>query len=189
MTPRHAVLLLALACAGPAAGQQYATDRGVVLLAGTGNVSHFHDRSSGGSSTTIRLNPRVGYFVIPGLALTANLQVASSSYDNGSTRAWGAGPGATYYFRHRRVVLNPYLAVRTLYYRETTHLDGVPDLATEQFSWAGAAGVSLFVARNAALLGELYYQHFHLTVAAQGNSVSASAEEYGLQVGVAVFVF
>ncbi len=189
MSPRLAGLLFAVLSAGPAAAQQYATDRGVVLVAGTANVSHFHDRRSGGSSTTVSLNPRVGYFVIPGLALSANLQVASTSSDGASTHAWGVGPGATWYFRHRRVVLNPYLAVRTLYYRETTHLDGLPDLTTEQFSWAGAAGLSLFVARNAALLGELYYQHFHLAARVQGADVSASAEEYGVQFGVAVFVF
>jgi Outer membrane protein beta-barrel domain len=188
MSLRPLCLLLALAPSLVEA-QHYPTDKGGVLVAGTANLSHFRDKGSNASSTSLTLNPRVGYFVVPGLAVTANLQLIFASSENASTHAYGIGPGVTYYFRHKTVVLNPYLSVRTLYYRETSHLDGFPDRTAEQFAWAGAGGVSLFVARNVALIGELYYQHFHVTVRVQDASASSSAEEYGVQFGVSAFVF
>jgi len=189
MTPRSICLILALLSPGLGEAQQHPTDKGSVLVGGTANLSHFRDKGNDASSTSLTLNPRVGYFVVPGLALTANLQLIFASSEDASTHAYGVGPGVTYYFRHRSVLLNPYLAVRTLYYRETSHLDGFPDRTSEQFAWSGAGGVSLFVARNVAILGELYYQHFHVTASVQDASSSNSAEEYGFQFGISAFVF
>jgi hypothetical protein len=189
MLPRYLCLLLVVAGPSSSEAQEYATDKGAVLVGGTANFSHFRNLGNDASATSLSLNPRLGYFVVPGLAVTANLQLTFASAEDASTHAYALGPGVTYYFRHRRVVLNPYISVRTVYYRETSHLDGFPDRTAEEFNWAGAGGLSVFVARNVALLGELYYQHFHVTLRSEDQSASNNAEEYGLQFGVSAFVF
>jgi outer membrane protein with beta-barrel domain len=173
----------------PSQAQHYATDRGVWLVGGTARITNFRDIGNDASTFVLDLSPRLGYFVVPGLAMTANLEYGRFSYDAGVTSTYGLGPGMTYYFRHRQTVLNPFLSARTLYVHERVNPDGASDFTSDSFTWLVAAGAALFLARNVALTGEIFYNHAHFSDEFSGTTQSNNAEEYGTQFGVSVHVF
>ena len=181
---------LALLCVAlPCQAQHYATDRGVWLLGGTARISNARDIGNDANTFVIDLNPKLGYFLTPGLALTANLEYAHFSSDAGSSSVYGVGPGLTYYIRHRQTMLNPFLSARTLYTHQRFHPDGGPMSTENSFTWLVSGGAAVFLARNVAITGELFYSHDHFSTDVSGTAQSNSAEEYGTQFGVAVYVF
>ena len=189
-TPR--ALLLAAGLTLPPlslSAQAYATDKGVIVLGGSAEISRFRDIGNDAHTTLIDLNPKVGYFVLPGLLLAANLQYGHISAEDGSSSFYGVGPSLTYYLRHRATAINPYLAARTLYQHQGFHPDDFPDAESDSFSWLGSVGVAVFVARNVALTGEVFYTHTHVTVDVGAGDQSNSAETFGTQFGIAVHAF
>lgn len=82
-----------LGASASAAAQSHATDRGVWLL--DGNASLVHNSTSGSSSgsTGLRISGAAGYFLIPGVAVSANLQFAHSTSSGSSSTLYGVGPG------------------------------------------------------------------------------------------------
>jgi hypothetical protein len=182
-------LLVAFGLATPCVAQSYATAPGVFLVGGTARITHFRDIGNNASTFVMDLNPRIGYFVAPGLAFSANLQFAHYSEDLGSSSQYGVGPGLIYYFRHHRTRLNPYLSARTLYVRQTVHPDSGPSSTTETFSWLASLGGALFVARNVALTAEAFYSHDHVSTDLSGSPQANNAEEYGTQFGVSVYLY
>jgi hypothetical protein len=188
--PILTAILVALSLAPtPGRAQSYATDRGVVQISGTARITKFRDIGNDASTFVIDLNPRVGYFVLPGLLVAGNLEYAHFSQDNGSSSVYGVGPSLTYYLRHRTTKLNPYFSARTLYLHQTLDPDAGPSGSQNNFSWLGSVGVALFVARNVAIIGEAFYSHDHVTLDLGSGEQSNSSEEFGTQFGVAVHVF
>lgn len=166
-----------------ASAQSYATDRHVWQVGGTARFTSYHV-IDGGSSRTFSINPRLGLFVVPGLAVGANLFLGHSSNDNTSATQYGIGPGLTYYFRHRSATINPYINANTLFIHSS--FDGG---SANDFNWLVSAGLAIFLARNVAITGELFYTHAHTEAEFNGQTGSGSSEEYGSQFGVSVFVW
>jgi hypothetical protein len=173
----------------PCQAQNYATDRGVWLIGGTARITNFRDIGNDASTFVLDLNPRVGYFVVPGLALTANLEYGHFSQDDAAVSTYGIGPGVTYYFRHRGATLNPFLSGRTLYIHRHVDADNVTAATNDSFTWLVAGGAALFLARNVAVTGEVFYSHDHFSNDFGDFSQSNDSEEYGTQFGVSVHVF
>jgi hypothetical protein len=188
----HTGILLASVFLGwraPCQAQNYATDRGVWLLGGTARITGFRDIGNDTRTFVVDLNPRLGYFLVPGLALTANLQYARLSQDDGVVSRYGVGPGVTFYLLQRRTLLNPFLSGRTLYIHDRIESDGVEGLTSKSFTWLVAGGAAVFLARNVALTGEIFYSHGHFSNEFGGSTQSNNSEEYGTQFGVSVHVF
>jgi hypothetical protein len=190
---KRSIPLLLLACilgiALPCTAQSYATDRGAVVIGGNARISKFRDIGNDASTFLVELNPRVGYFVAPGLLLSANLQYAHYSQDLGSSSQYGIGPGVTYYFRHRKTKLNPYLSARSLYVHQSYHPDGFTSSSAHSFTWLVSAGGALFVARTVGLTGEAFYTHNRFSTNIAGTTQSNSSEEFGTLFGVSVYLF
>lgn len=188
--PISALLFLGFSLAPvPGQAQAYATDRGAVQISGSARVSKFRDIGNDASTFVVELNPRVGYFVLPGLLLAANLTYAHYSSDGGTSAIYGVGPSLTYYLRHRQTRLNPYLTFRTLYTHEDFKPDNGPDGTENDWDWLGAGGAALYVARNVAITGEAFYTRGRTTINLGNGEQSNRSEEYGTQFGVAVYLF
>jgi hypothetical protein len=178
-----------LLSAAPCQAQHYATDRGVWSIGGTVRLSHFRDRGNDVGTTILDINPRVSYFVVPGLAVGANLQFARFSSEGDVSKVYGIGPSATYYFIQRKTLISPFLSLRTLLTHSRSDFETFPSVTTEAFTWLVSGGAALFLARNAAITGELFYTHLKVTDDFGDVSQSNDAEEFGTQFGVAVYLF
>lgn len=173
----------------PCSAQRYAVDRGIFQLGGSARISNFRALGSDNSTFQVIINPAVGYFVAPGVELTATLHLAHYSQDGDKLNQYGIGPGIAYYFRHRATKVNPYLALRTLYIHESLN----PELGTEQtghsFAWVGAAGAALFVSSSVAITAEAFYSHQSVSVNIADTEFSGTSEEYGTAFGISAYIF
>ena len=134
------------------------------VLAGTAEVSGNHDIGNDQHTWLVQLEPRLGYFILPGLAVNAHLLGSGAWYRGGTSYQWGLGPGATYYFRLTRRFY-PFVSARTLFTRTHTRVDATQSTqAAWQSSWALASGAVAMLVPHVGLSAELFYQHDHLGV-------------------------
>jgi hypothetical protein len=167
-----------------ASAQAYATDRDVWKVGGTARFTNYHVSGNDGTVHSFVISPDLGYFVTSGLAITANVLLAHSWSDGSSATQYGVGPGLTYYFLHRTATANPYLKVNTLFIHSS-----FPGATIHDIGWSAAAGLALFVARNVAITGELFYSHWRTESESNGLTSSGSSEQYGAQFGMEVFAW
>ena len=115
---------------------------------------------------------------------------------------WGVGPGITYFFTTRSPRLFPFIAGRTLFVRSfhTADLYSSPqaetpavennETRTRTRNWQASAGIMYMVVKHVGITGELFYQRTKVTIGIDKPDESSNeAELYGLQWGVAAFVF
>jgi hypothetical protein len=189
---------LTLTGAAPAHPQTFATDKAVWQVGG--NVYLARSRSLGNAtlqpsdgSTTVSLAPRLGYFLLPGLAVTGNLSLSYTGQDIGHSWSWGVGPGLTYYFGRAARSFYPYVAGLTQFaWLHTDQDDGLGGsaLRSDAQHWQISGGAVVLVARNVGLNGELYYSRTYLSSSnSMGFDGSTTQEQYGLQFGVSLFVY
>ncbi len=186
------LIALTLALAPRAAGQQYAMDRGVWILGGGAGLSHGRSTCTGCSSssyTSLDIFPQVGYFVAPGLAITADLNFWYRWGTGISETQYGAGPGVAYYFTQRPARLHPFVKAGIRYFHVTSSQSGTSTVRYHSFQWQGSAGLALMVARNVAVTGEAYYRHIYSHSSRGGFSNSSTHASYGTSFGVAVFLY
>jgi hypothetical protein len=166
--------------------------RGTWLLGGTGSFHSAKDIGNKSSAFVIDLSPKVGYFIVPHLAVSANLRlgVVTDSLDHSTD--WGVGPGVAYYFGKPQARFFPYLTARTLF---LWSVSGANDssassaLRSWNESWLLGAGGTAMVAKNVGFTAELFYQHDHFGAVLDQQSTANSSVQYGVNLGVAVFVF
>lgn len=187
---RAATCAVLLAVISPARADSQASplERGVWLIGGTGWIYETHDIDDDSRRFVIDLNPQIGYFVIPQLAVHANLGFAYSSTTGGFSRSIAVGPGLSYYFGGPRSRVLPYLTARTLFVWSRS---GPPDDASSvsRFrQWVAGGGVSWLVSRNAGLTAEALYQRSVLDQLAREGGDN-NTEIYGLRLGVTVFAY
>jgi hypothetical protein len=187
--PGFVLVVCLLFAAIPCQAQRYATDRGVWSIGGTARFSHLQDRGNDIGTGILDINPRVSYFVGPGLAASANLQFARFSSDGDVSKVYGIGPGLTYYLIQRQTLISPFVSLRTLWTHTRSDFEAFPTVTTEAVTWLVSAGAALFLARNAAITGELFYTHLKVTDEFGDARQSNDAHEYGTQFGVTVYLF
>ncbi len=71
----------------PVSAQQTPVDRGVWIVGGSAYASSRQSSDINGNAFFLGLNPQLGYFVRPNLAVTANLSVSHGSSDVLAPRA------------------------------------------------------------------------------------------------------
>lgn len=178
-------IMLAL-CALPVGAQYSPVHRGSIALAGTAQFTHSRDIGNDADFSTLELAPRVGYFLLPGLALSANLRYRHDGVATGHATSWGVGPGLTYYVSGLSRHVYPFVSGRTLFtWSRFTGNTGVSSDVRQSTSWLVSTGALVLLARHVGLTGELFYQHDRVTVAPGAFN---SFETYGLQWGFAIFV-
>lgn len=184
---RLLALVLSLALAAPVLAQPAPDDpttwdqtaQGVRLLGGSASLIRFS------STTSANASPRVGAFVVDGLALSAQLQLGYSRSglddETGSSTQLGIGPSVTYYFVRQGATPRPFVEgdLSMTYYRvdrETS--DGDSDWTIG----AGvAAGVAVPVARNVALRAQAFYRTLDFEF--------SDDSYYGLSAGFTTFIY
>ncbi len=178
-------LALVLTVAPSAFAQTYAIDKGSYLLGGTVSFT-----STGGDTlfdederlTEFSINPDLAYFVIPGLALGANVSYSRISERNFSFTTIGIGPSIAYYFGGPANKAYPFVAGSVLYASSDGDISG--------FGSELAGGVSYMIARNVGLTGEAFYRLSRLSGDVfPGVERDFDSNTFGLRGGVTAFIF
>jgi hypothetical protein len=189
-------------------GQASPVQRGSIQLGGTAAFTRTRDIGNDNGWVTLELQPRVGYFVVKGLAVSANLRYRVIWNDDQATvrdqrfTDWGVGPGLTYFFTTKSPRVFPFISGRTLFVRSFHTADlysapgdetpSVPDneTRTRTRNWQVSAGIMYMVVKHVGITGEVFYQRSKVTVGVDRPEESSNeAELYGLQWGIAAFVF
>lgn len=198
-------LFAVLIATAPAAlqSQQSPIQTGSIQLGGTASFTHDHDIGNDFGWTSLELAPRVGYFIARGLAISGNLRFQRIWYDDQETikdqRAltWGIGPGLTYYVPTHFHRLYPFASARTLFLRGSSHARststnslGSTNSSSTNNVWLVSAGALYMVGKHVGITSELFYQHEYFTAKYDPLPVTGnSSEMYGLQWGIAAFIF
>ena len=88
--------------------------------------------------------------------------------------------------RQRLVIVSPLCGCRALIGSESR------DRSTSSngwWSWRGAGGIALLLARNVAVTGEAFYGQVHYDVSVAGLSSSQTSASFGLSFGFSLFLY
>lgn len=182
--------------------------RGSVQVGGTASFTRSRDIGNDQGWTTLELLPRVGYFVVRGLSVSANVRYRRISFDdqesvrNQTLTECGIGPGLTYFVSTSSPRVFPFVSARTLFIRGVNRADITPSpqvpepseversSRTRTHAWLGSAGAMYMLVNHVGITGEAFYQRDRVTIKA-GETVEYgnSSELYGLQFGVVAFLF
>ena len=190
-------LVLSIAGAEGVSGQSNAFDRGSVLIGGEGSLTFTKDtfdfatQDGQGSRerTELIVAPSVEYFLIPGLALGGRVSIRRQE---GGTWSLGGGPALRYFFLKGEQVWSPYLS-GSLEFGKTWLSDYTKD--PNFHSYRGAVGTVFMVSTGVGIHTEAFYDFLHWNhgipdaVNAPDREDEIERREYGLAVGISVFVF
>ena len=179
-------VMFALVSPPSAASQASPLERGVWLVGGTGRIYETRDDDS--RRFVLDLNPQLGYFVVPNVAVHGNLGFTYSSTTGGNHRSIAVGPGVSYYFGGPRSRVLPYLTARTLFAWSRSGPDDQPSSVSHFRLWLAGGGLSFLVSRNVGLTAEAFYQRSVLDEVERASGDN-STEIYGLFFGVTVFAY
>jgi hypothetical protein len=180
-----AALVLAIAVLAPATahGQSHAVDRGSILAAGNASFTSTGSNLPGGDGrvTALVLQPRLQYFVQPGLAVGGEVTLTRFSRGSNSTTSYGVGPSASYYFGADQArPFHPYVGAGVQYARFDTG-----SFSSSTVGGRAAAGIAFMLSSAVALDGSVFYA----TTRRHGEEPNFGTDVVGVAVGVAAFVF
>lgn len=141
-----------------------------------GGTAYFVSNSTGVEgerSTSLALQPALGYFVVPDLAVGATVGLTYSSFAGNSYVVWAAAPSLTYYLG------SPENSVRPLFGARFGLVGGNDmDLST---NLGLTAGVILMISPSVGLTAESFYN----------NSLGQPSDwnAFGIRLGVSTFVW
>ncbi len=179
-------VMFALVSPPSAASQASPLESGVWLVGGNGRIYEIHVFDS--RRFVLDLNPQLGYFVVPHVAVHGNLGFTYSSTTGGYYRSLAVGPGVSYYFGGPRSRVLPYLTARTLFAWSRSGPDGEPSSVSHFRQWLAGGGLSFLVSRNVGLTAEAFYQR-SVSDEVERDSGDRTTEIYGLFFGVTVFAY
>ncbi len=177
------VLLMAglLGLGTTARAQSFAVDRGSWLVGGTAGFNSIGYSGQSGRETLIFLYPAVQYFVTPGLALGGTLTLYRDGIGGGQhVVGYGGGPAVTYYFGRGHRSFYPYVGASASLVRSRA----TGGSSSSERNLGAHGGLLFMLARNVGVDAGLYYDRYYGS-ASPFNDQSV----YGLQIGVAAFVF
>lgn len=197
------VCLMILVFAARAAEAQSAESpiqKGSIAIGGTADISHTQPDGSGSALTIIQAFPRFGYFVVKGLALSANGRYRRVSAEDQATvkdqtsTEWGVGPGVSYYVATRLPRLFPFVSARALYNRTSNHSELLPagtevDSRITTVVWLGSAGALFMLGKHVGLTSEAFYQRNNNTIRNGTAESTSDSNTYGIQWGISAFIF
>jgi hypothetical protein len=188
--------LLAGAVAQTLPAQSSPIHRHSIQIGGSARLTHTRDIGNDRSWTILELTPRIGYFIARGLAVSGNLRFERTFESAEHLTGWGIGPGLTYYFDVHSRHLYPFISARTLFTWDKisgAQPDGTNSWKSTNRVWLVSGGGLFMLGQHVGITGEIFYQHERFsTEAFIFNGVSEqvnSSETYGLQWGVAAFIF
>lgn len=134
----------------PLAAQDYAIDRGAVILGGSVSWStsggDLYENSEGDRYNSLLLNPRLLYFVTPGLAVGGDVYVESASRGDFDVTTIAAGPAVAYFFGGAESTVYPFVSGMIGYGKTSTSgLDG------SGLVFGAGAGAAFMLSESVAL--------------------------------------
>jgi hypothetical protein len=184
----------ALLCASTSHAQQKsAISHGSWLVGGTAAFDH---TNSGGSQTSVSLQPFGLYFFADHLGLGGTLDLGYSSLTNAHTTFIGAEPTIRYFFGDPGGKLFPYLNASVgPSWRRFKVEDNSPlgEQTTHGLDFTGSAGLMRLLGTHVGLTGEVYFTHRHrstdISSSIENATVTGNNDSYGLRFGFNAFVF
>ncbi len=180
------VMLLAATVVAPtmAVAQTYAVDRGSWRVGGTAGWSSRAYDGASSRDVLAFLSPSAQRFVVPGLALGADLNVSRYRLAGGTRiTTYGAGPSAAYYLGRGQRTLYPYLGGSVVFSRLDASGSVVGPEGTSSI-YMPYAGFLSMLARNVGIDTRLYYER-----TLSGDALIGNSSAYGLAIGISAFVF
>lgn len=165
-----AAFLIAAALAPSASAQDYAIDRGSMIIGGTASLTSQSSSFSDDRRWDLRIQPSTQYFVTPNFAVGGSLLFQAAGDDDNSNVFAGAGPAFSYYFGGEDRSVYPYVSTSAL----------VVGGDQELYRGDASAGVAWMVSRNVALTGEGFLQ---------ADLEETSNNIFGLRFGVRAFLW
>jgi len=165
-----AAFLVASALAPSASAQDYAIDRGSMIIGGTASLTSQSSSFSDDRRWDLRIQPSTQYFVTPNVAVGGSVLFQAAGIGDDSNVFVGAGPAFSYYFGGPDRSVYPYVRTSAL----------VVGGDQELYRGDASAGVAWMVSRNVALTGEGFLE---------ADLEDTSNNIFGLRFGVRVFVW
>ena len=173
-------ILASAAVARPVSAQEYATDRGSLILGGSAGVTRssysqvLEGSTRDSHSTYAYLSPVVEYFVSPGLAVGGTLNVIHHGGDGSSFTSYGAGPIVSYYFGRGEQTVHPYVSGQASLSSAGSGASGL---------YGASAGALYMLSRSVGLDAGVFYRRQSV---ADSESHSSNL---GLALGFSAFTF
>jgi hypothetical protein len=155
-----------------------------------GDVGFLHESykyksESEGSVTQLSIMPRVGYFVIPKLAVEPTLIIIHTSWGDGgsySTTNFGALLSVAYHFEGKsEAKFVPYVIGGAGFLSHSGYGD---NNKMSLIAPHVGGGIKFFFTNTALIRAELFYEH----VTNESGIKDYEADEFGLTAGVSIFV-
>ncbi len=180
------VVLLAATVVTPATAraQTYPVDRGSWRVGGTAGWSSRAYDGASSRDVLAFLSPSAQRFVVPGLALGADLNLSRYRLGGGTRiTTYGAGPSATYYLGRGQRALYPYVGGSVVFTRleASGSVSGPQGTSSNYMPYAGFLSM---LARNVGIDTRVYYQR-----TLSGDDLVGNSSAYGLAIGISAFVF
>lgn len=164
--------------------QQHATDQGSIQLSGSASFTSSGEDDEDDRITAINLNPRLAYFIRPGLSVGAEVLLARQSRGDNSITAFGIGPAATYYFGAADARTKPYVTGNVQWQKTSNESDTFESDATVT-SYGAGAGLLFLLSQSVGITSELFYR----STSVEFDAGEAGSDTFGLAIGVAAFIF
>ncbi|MFC2152427.1 outer membrane beta-barrel protein [Bacteroidota bacterium] len=185
------ILFSLIAYSSVKAQAYFATDRGSLELGGniyllSGGGEAFED-ADGNRTFRFNLNPEFMIFVVPSLAVGAELQLSFYSSGDYSNNTVGIGPALTYYIAgHRDQKLYPYVGVSYLFtsysYNYSSSDSGGDSRNTIT---TPKLGLLVMLSDAVAMNAEFNYRSYNFDI---GDSPESGNELY-IGIGIKAFIF
>lgn len=189
-------ILVVAALALPCNGTEFAIDKGSWLLGGeigfSSSGGDLYENADGDGETLIQFSPFVGYFVMPGLAVSSNVVFVSTSQGDDKNTAVGIGPMVEYYFGGPYSKWYPFASTRLVFIShsgETSVGGETVDVKHTEMSYGAAIGAAMMVSRNVAVRCALGYAVHSEDQEEPEDLDSVDGNRLGLSIGVQSFIW
>jgi hypothetical protein len=180
---RPLFLLVLLLVPTVASAQVPALDQGSLILGGQASLTSTGFDDDDSRTTGISIAPRIQYFVVPGLALGADVILARSSSDDFTTTGYALGPIATYYLP-TQATAHPFVSGSVLF-GQTNRETPAGDVDSSESQYRASVGLLFFLTDAVGISTELFYTSRQ----SETESIESDSDAFGLAVGFSAFIF
>lgn len=171
------VLIASLSPTSRAAAQEHATGRGSLILGGSGGFTS--QRIGDDRASHAFLNPKLQYFVRPGLAIGGVASFSRRSFQEDESLMYGAGPQVSLFAGSLDEKVIPYASARTVFSDASFADNGI-------VTYGGSAGLLYLINAGVGLDASLFYER---TSQLSDPSELGIGDEFGFALGISAFVF